>query len=423
MSLIKCPECGHKISEYAEKCPECNCPMDKIKELLSIQSKIKTISKSKTYQCINNKQKELVNELYDFINNNTSLIFIDHGTNFGFRKDNHAKMVIIFCIEEGEFTLRFRNKNFKPNSYDIKKYEMENIKSAILKYYSNKKVKKESKPAKSIVPKKILQPFTFSEYLQFANNLKNRLNSNIPNLKVVISQDAYYFSVNIEKNPYYLCNTFYSEKGADIEYYPNGSFDNKVQKIVSDPNNELDTICENVLEVYQDICKKVKEKKIAESKLYNLIIKAINDNYLQGSIAINKKAIEVAKFVNDIVSGDAIAKGIFKTKEEFIKFKKAYFFKPVLFGHAFVYKNVTADDAKEFYNSYKAIKLVSIIREYENLLKIKIIEKEYDLVLSLKEIVYTRKYYLAKGINSDFSLVPTSLFDEVLDELEKYEEI
>lgn len=32
MALIKCTECGKQISEYAESCPNCGCPMVKIKE-------------------------------------------------------------------------------------------------------------------------------------------------------------------------------------------------------------------------------------------------------------------------------------------------------------------------------------------------------------------------------------------------------
>ena len=34
MALIKCPECGHEISEYANKCISCGYPMGKIKEIL-----------------------------------------------------------------------------------------------------------------------------------------------------------------------------------------------------------------------------------------------------------------------------------------------------------------------------------------------------------------------------------------------------
>ncbi len=36
MSLLVCPECGNDVSEYADKCPNCGCPVDKIKELALI---------------------------------------------------------------------------------------------------------------------------------------------------------------------------------------------------------------------------------------------------------------------------------------------------------------------------------------------------------------------------------------------------
>ena len=31
MGLLKCIECGHDVSEYADKCPNCGCPIDIIK--------------------------------------------------------------------------------------------------------------------------------------------------------------------------------------------------------------------------------------------------------------------------------------------------------------------------------------------------------------------------------------------------------
>lgn len=35
MALIKCPECGHQISEYAEYCINCGCPMSVVRQLLN----------------------------------------------------------------------------------------------------------------------------------------------------------------------------------------------------------------------------------------------------------------------------------------------------------------------------------------------------------------------------------------------------
>ena len=51
MSLIKCPECNNQVSEYADKCPNCGCPMEII--INSIQEKSK-------YTCnINGKQIDI----------------------------------------------------------------------------------------------------------------------------------------------------------------------------------------------------------------------------------------------------------------------------------------------------------------------------------------------------------------------------
>ena len=37
MALIMCPECGGKVSEFAEACPHCGCPMAQIKDILTQQ--------------------------------------------------------------------------------------------------------------------------------------------------------------------------------------------------------------------------------------------------------------------------------------------------------------------------------------------------------------------------------------------------
>ena len=53
MSLLKCCECGNDVSEYADKCPNCGCPVDKIKEfsLFHDESKV-TCSINKKFKDI-----------------------------------------------------------------------------------------------------------------------------------------------------------------------------------------------------------------------------------------------------------------------------------------------------------------------------------------------------------------------------------
>ena len=41
MALLKCIECGHDVSEYADKCPNCGCPIDIIKK--NIKSKVENV--------------------------------------------------------------------------------------------------------------------------------------------------------------------------------------------------------------------------------------------------------------------------------------------------------------------------------------------------------------------------------------------
>ncbi len=45
MSLLKCYECGNDVSEYADKCPNCGCPMDKIKEFALVHDHSKIVCK------------------------------------------------------------------------------------------------------------------------------------------------------------------------------------------------------------------------------------------------------------------------------------------------------------------------------------------------------------------------------------------
>lgn len=49
MSLIVCPECKNEISEYANSCPNCGCPMDVIKQNLSSDKNTTTQSENLCY--------------------------------------------------------------------------------------------------------------------------------------------------------------------------------------------------------------------------------------------------------------------------------------------------------------------------------------------------------------------------------------
>lgn len=64
MALIKCCECNHDVSEYAEKCPNCGCPVNIIKQSIINDSDIE----NKLYTIINGEKKDVtyfVNKILD----------------------------------------------------------------------------------------------------------------------------------------------------------------------------------------------------------------------------------------------------------------------------------------------------------------------------------------------------------------------
>lgn len=55
MSLIICSECGNNVSEFADKCPNCGCPIDIIKQNSNIEDEIE----GHLYTIINGKKKDV----------------------------------------------------------------------------------------------------------------------------------------------------------------------------------------------------------------------------------------------------------------------------------------------------------------------------------------------------------------------------
>ena len=141
MALIKCPECGREISEYADKCISCGCPMDKIKEILGRNKKLITtstssedFSHSELYKTLNYREKPVVDELCSFVLDNTSLLKSDHPKNFGFRKKGHSKMSIMFKRSRGIVYIHFRvqSKNLTASKFRVVPHNMNVIKESIL---------------------------------------------------------------------------------------------------------------------------------------------------------------------------------------------------------------------------------------------------------------------------------------------------
>lgn len=55
MALIVCPECNQNVSEFAEKCPNCGCPIDIIKQNSNIEDEID----GHLYTIVNGEKKDV----------------------------------------------------------------------------------------------------------------------------------------------------------------------------------------------------------------------------------------------------------------------------------------------------------------------------------------------------------------------------
>lgn len=63
MSLIKCCECNTKVSEYAEKCPTCGCPISVIKNKRKDNKYLITFNDGESIDLTDIENKILENEL------------------------------------------------------------------------------------------------------------------------------------------------------------------------------------------------------------------------------------------------------------------------------------------------------------------------------------------------------------------------
>lgn len=147
MALIKCPECGKEISEYASHCVGCGCPMDRIRHLISNVSETKTSVykiKSTAYLLSSEKEKTLINKICDYITENTQLIFIEYSKNFGYRKKGHSKMVIMFKISGNSPVIAFRGtkSKFPTKRFRICEQKIDEVKNMILNMFADNGDKK-----------------------------------------------------------------------------------------------------------------------------------------------------------------------------------------------------------------------------------------------------------------------------------------
>lgn len=454
MALIKCPECGHEISEYADKCISCGCPMSKIKELMStriVKSSFSLSSNSSTFQKLDIEEKSLVNELCEFISSHTSLILIDHSKHFGFRKQGTIKMVIVFRYSNSGKTLYivFKTKTeFPSNKVRVKQSNISKIKDAILKYYSGqasvnspkKIVVEDEEPVKKEKPESFTSTRKdYENYLikTFEEKLKLRIDG------LIIKNNPYMYTFRISKGDDLFTLCWFSNGDNNklaFKYYLR-PLDREPQKVLYPVTKDVETLVDMIYKIYSGLpiakpfriiedepVEPVKVKGNSSEEIpiiYNLIIKAINDKPMNGSDDMTRVCNEVKSFVYSEIMRKGIEEKYFKNEEEFNRYKYSYRFVPNFFGYTFSLKSVKEKDAKCFYSFYKAIKLIGIIKQYERIYNKTIVHdylavlQDYQKMLIEGDISYS----MSKGLTSSFSLVPTEALDDCLEKLNALEGI
>ena len=449
MALIKCPECGHEISEYADKCISCGCPMTKIKELLHAPSRteLSLSSKSTTFSKLSSEEKKIVNELCNYITSNTSLVLIDHSKHFGFRKKGTVKMVIVFRYSNSGKTLyiAFRTKTeFPSNKIRVKESNVSKIKEAIIKYYSNqtlvpptKQISIKEEPIKKEKPDSFTSTRKdYENYLikTFEEKLKLRIDG------LIIKNSPYMYTFRISKSGELFTLCWFSNGDNNklaFKYYLK-PLERETQKVQYPLAKDAETLADMIFKIYSSLSLPyVREEEYVEPIkiqptmpertpiLYNLIIKAINDKPMNGNDDMMKVCNEVKSFVMTEIMHKGIEEKYFKNEEEFNRFKYSYRFVPNFFGYTFSIRNINVNDAKVFYSLYKAIKLIGIIKKYESIYNQTIVN-DYSVALhDLQKMIINEdvSFSSIKGLTSAFRFVPTETLDDCLDKLNSLEEV
>ena len=449
MALIKCPECGHEISEFADKCISCGCPMSKIKELMS-STHTPLHSKSATYQKLSSNDKSLLNELCDFIVTHTSLIMIDHSKNFGFRKRGTIKMVIVFRYSNSGKTLFivFKTKTeFPSNKIRVKQSNIGLIKEAILKYFSNSPLASTKRiEINDDEPIEKTKPISFTStrsdrdnYLikTFEEELKLRIDG------LIIKNSPYMYTFRISKGEelFTLCWFANGDKNKLAFKYYLRPLDREPQKVLYPLSRDAGALADTIYKIYSNLSISVIDKTSDQRttnntftenteqdrtpSIYGLIVKALNDKPMKGNDDITKVCIEVKSFVLSEIMRKSIEENYFENEEEFYNYKYSYRFVPNFFGYTFSIKNISIKDAKVFYRYYKAIKVIEIIKKYERIYNEVIIQDHSSVLNDLQKMVCSNEidFNSVKGLTSSFVLVPIDVLNDCLDKLNSFEEL
>ena len=137
MSLLKCPECNHNVSEHALACPECGCTIEYIKNFYKYSNaKINPVIKEHDdlYSSLTNTEREFVDRLFNELHDENISFIIDKRDNFiGFGKtEEKSFMMYLSRHENGDLIIHMYDpKKFRKTWESFRIYKIEEYLSFI----------------------------------------------------------------------------------------------------------------------------------------------------------------------------------------------------------------------------------------------------------------------------------------------------
>lgn len=155
-----------------------------------------------------------------------------------------------------------------------------------------------------------------------------------------------------------------------------------------------------------------KKKKVL-LPITKLIVKSFSGKNLFENTKEGQLAKDIAEYTTDYIFNKYKEEKRFKTREEFDRFKNRYS-DYTYHGRRISFKYFSEDDAVFIFKYYIASRYLGIIQKYEKLLNENIITDYKELLDEYYELVNSGRddFNNVKGINSNISAIPFSVFEE-----------
>lgn len=419
MALIKCPECGQMISEYADKCISCGCPMEVIKGLLlpkHIDFKIKDKS---LITKLSEEEKEYVLSVVDLAHDNYAISQYSQFISFASKSSNYRS----FWIVRPSDGLRYGYKDENDKTHKFK------IKQADPKWLINiNKVSEEEikKPEASSQSLNFANLFTREER-QFVLDLIAKTNNRFPG-QFKIENKSNSCAIILLNNPNCGC-VFYKQDGKLLFCYKKTNSEDKK----TFPVGELDDVSHAL------ILQKIKsvffnnpfennenptEEKIIDdipqhsNKLYEYIRCEMTRAKYNATPSIKALCRNIKQYLLDVLNAESKSNN---------RINDTVFISSVIrfYGNDLAWNKKDGErSAKIVYNYFKANTILEKIKDYEDIFKKQIVTDNIKFLNFLYENIRKGlkvEYSLSDSLTPDFALVPEEVLAETLNNFKAYE--